>query len=333
MAQHDYDIANAPGATVRADINNVLDAIVSLNSGAAAPTTTFPYMIWLDTTNNVIKQRNAANSAWITLGPIDDVQAWVGGGLLGRSYLAGLELANNATDADHDIDIAAGAARSDDDTVDMILSSTLVKQIDAAWVVGTNQGGLDTGTVAADTWYYLWLIKRTDTNVVDALFSTDSAAPTMPTNYNKKRRIGAVLTDSVANIIAFTQIGDEFLWKDPPLDIDVTNPGTAAVLRSLSVPSLSGGQVWAYMNLAVSDTAATNVWYFSSPDVNDEAPVFNVAPLFTLGNQVTAESAGTPAWIRTNASGQIRSRASGSGANTTLRIATLGWMDRRGRDD
>lgn len=68
MAQHDYVIANANGATVRADINNALLAISSTNSGSSEPSTSYAYEMWVDTTNNLLKLRNAANSAWITLG-------------------------------------------------------------------------------------------------------------------------------------------------------------------------------------------------------------------------------------------------------------------------
>ena len=67
MSQHDYDIADQPGSSFRADLNNALGAIVSQNSGTSAPSTTYAYMLWADTTNNVLKQRNAADSAWIIL--------------------------------------------------------------------------------------------------------------------------------------------------------------------------------------------------------------------------------------------------------------------------
>ena len=65
MATHDYVIANASGAAVRQDINNALAAIVSNNSSANAPATTYAFQFWFDTTNNILKIRNAANSAWI----------------------------------------------------------------------------------------------------------------------------------------------------------------------------------------------------------------------------------------------------------------------------
>lgn len=70
MAQHDYIIANQSGAAFRADLNNGLAAIVSQNSGASEPSTTYAYQWWADTTTGLLKLRNAANSAWITIGTL-----------------------------------------------------------------------------------------------------------------------------------------------------------------------------------------------------------------------------------------------------------------------
>jgi|694.fasta_scaffold91370_4 hypothetical protein len=71
MAQHDYVIANGTGAAVRSDLNNALAAIVSQNSGATEPATTYAYQWWADTTTNLLKLRNSANSGWITLFQLD----------------------------------------------------------------------------------------------------------------------------------------------------------------------------------------------------------------------------------------------------------------------
>lgn len=71
MATHDYVLANASGAAFRADLNNALAAIVSNNSNATEPATTYAYMWWMDTTNGQLKQRNAANDGWITIREID----------------------------------------------------------------------------------------------------------------------------------------------------------------------------------------------------------------------------------------------------------------------
>lgn len=59
------NIANADGASFRADINAALQAIAELQSGSSAPSTTFSYMWWADTTDDVLKIRNAANTEWI----------------------------------------------------------------------------------------------------------------------------------------------------------------------------------------------------------------------------------------------------------------------------
>ena len=70
MAQHDYVLDNASGLAFRQDLNSALSAIVSVNSGASAPSTTYAHELWADTANGVLKQRNAANNAWVTIGTL-----------------------------------------------------------------------------------------------------------------------------------------------------------------------------------------------------------------------------------------------------------------------
>jgi len=80
--QADYIVANGTGAAVRSDINGQLAAIVSNNSSATAPATTYAYMWWADTTTGLLKVRNAANSAFITVGTLASTN-------LGLASLAG----------------------------------------------------------------------------------------------------------------------------------------------------------------------------------------------------------------------------------------------------
>ena len=63
--QDDLSVANAAGATVRADINNQLQSLGTLMSGTSEPGTKYAGMFWHDTSALVVKQRNASNSAWI----------------------------------------------------------------------------------------------------------------------------------------------------------------------------------------------------------------------------------------------------------------------------
>lgn len=82
MATHDYVIANGTGAAVRSDLNDALAAIVSNNSSSTAPATTYAYQWWADTTTGLLKQRNAANSAFVTIGTLASTN-------LGLASLAG----------------------------------------------------------------------------------------------------------------------------------------------------------------------------------------------------------------------------------------------------
>lgn len=70
MPIHDYLIENQTLPDVRTDLNNALSAIVSNNSSAVEPTTTFAYMWWADTTNDLLKQRNEANTDWVDIFPL-----------------------------------------------------------------------------------------------------------------------------------------------------------------------------------------------------------------------------------------------------------------------
>jgi len=72
MSQHDFDIANQTAPNSRADINLALKALASNSSGTVAPTTTYANMTYYNTATNILYKRNEADSAWITLGTIDE---------------------------------------------------------------------------------------------------------------------------------------------------------------------------------------------------------------------------------------------------------------------
>jgi len=71
MAQHDYVIDNQSFPATRTDINNVLLAISSTNSGTSAPSTTYANQLWYDTSANKLYIRNEDNDAWIPLFLLD----------------------------------------------------------------------------------------------------------------------------------------------------------------------------------------------------------------------------------------------------------------------
>ena len=83
MAQvSDFNVANASGASVRSDINAILEAIKTCNSGGSDPSNPEQFMFYADTAdNNNLKIRNAANNAFTTIGSVDEANL----GLLPRA--------------------------------------------------------------------------------------------------------------------------------------------------------------------------------------------------------------------------------------------------------
>lgn len=253
-------------------------------------------------------------------------------GIVSRGHIAGLTLSNNASDATNDIDIAVGECTDSTGVYKIKLSSSITKRLDAAWSVGTNQGGLDTGSIANDV-YHVWAIARSDTGVSDVLFSASATAPTMPTNYDYKRRVGAFIRSAGA-ILAFTQLGDEFLLKVPIKDYSSTNPGTTATLRALSVPD--GVKVIAKHTVLLVDTTSTVDVYalVTSPDQTDSAPSGNLYNIALISPATTDDVSDSVLFdIRTDTSAQVRTRLSVSDADIGIYGVTHGWLDHRGKAD
>lgn len=241
-----------------------------------------------------------------------------------QGYFYGLSLTNNGADPVNDIDVAAGAARSLANTADIVLASAITKRLDAAWAVGTNQGGLDTGTKTNSTWYYAWLIKRTDTGVVDVLFSTSRTAPTMPGSYTEKRRLkGAFKVDGSGNIVTFVQSGETFTRKAiGALDVSSSAFSTTATLVALDLPT---GKKWPVQLRVVVDTASRIVT-IQDPDLTDVAPLVNGAPLGDAGwDSTNGVSPASQINLVTNTSSQVRVRS--DGAATTVYAAWLSFTD------
>ena len=96
MAQHDMIIDDQAGLSFLSDLNAVLAALVSNSSGASAPATMTAYMLWADTTSGWLKQRNAANNAWINKLKLADATSTVGSALVSAADAAAARTAIGA---------------------------------------------------------------------------------------------------------------------------------------------------------------------------------------------------------------------------------------------
>lgn len=247
-----------------------------------------------------------------------------------KGQIHGLRLSNNTTDATNDIDIGAGeAASTETNPVLMVLASSLTKRLDAAWAVGTGNGGLDTGAIA-NAVYYVWLIGRSDTGVVDALFSTSATSPTMPANYDRKRRIGAIARISGA-IAPFLQVDDTFYFRAPVEAYNSgANPGTTLITAGLSnVP----GSIPIIVNVSLKYGYGAPGGLNRRFGIGPESATTLVASTFGTYYTISGESQEAHFFaIPCNSVAQIKYQLDSSDANVTIRIYAHGWVDRRGRE-
>jgi hypothetical protein len=250
---------------------------------------------------------------------------------LPKNYLSGFILSRTSATV---LGISAGVCRDSTNAVNMSLTSAWTKAIQSAWASGTGNGALDTGSIATSTWYHVFVIAKSDGTTDVCISNVGSLSPTA-TNlglYTYYRRIGAFKTDGSSQITAFTQFGDEFLWADPPLDVNLDGTlSTAASNQTLSVPT--GIKVRAILNICGLHGSTVTAIYVSSPDANDEAPDYNGNTLVGTLNVLSTSAvvATGPSVVRTNTSGQVRFRSENT--TTSCSATTLGWWDDRGKDD
>lgn len=167
------------------------------------------------------------------------------------------------------ITLSSGKSRDSTDTVDMILSTNPTIDLSVNGLVNR----LDTGTIAANTWYAIHEISSTDgVTLVGGLASLSASAPTLPTGYTKFRRVGWVRTQpGAALIINFIQAVygkfREYMWNDIPSNLTVLTNGAATVFTALSLaPVMSPTSTYSTLNSIFSNAggggAATDSFYF-----------------------------------------------------------------------
>ena len=95
MAQHDYNIINQGFPQTRQDINDVLSAIQTGNSGATAPTSTAQGQVFVDTgtSGKIILKYNYDGTSFSTLAEIDTSSGVV-------SIPSGVQISASISEAD-----------------------------------------------------------------------------------------------------------------------------------------------------------------------------------------------------------------------------------------
>jgi hypothetical protein len=245
-----------------------------------------------------------------------------------RSYLAGLTLSTPGSSAT--FSVAAGVA-ADSSNADMMTLLASLSKTTAAWAAG-NAGALDTGAIAASTWYHAHVIKNPASQIVDALLSLSATAPALPSGYTEFRRIGGMKTNASSQWTPFTQFGDDFIWITTVADYAYQAPGALPQTLTVSVPigvvvlwrgTLGIGTTTNEAEGRMTELArASGAMGFSNP-TNEIALVQSTSGVSRIGGVLNAY---------TNTLAQISMNLNNvSGVN--FFATTIGWTDRRGRDN
>ena len=87
-------------------------------------------------------------------------------------------------------------------------------------ITASGANGLDTGLEAISTWYSVWVIYNPATRTQASLLSLSATAPTMPTGYTIKRRVGWARNDADGNITIIDSINKLYTDRGDPASID-----------------------------------------------------------------------------------------------------------------
>ena len=188
--------------------------------------------------------------------------------------IAGMVLSND-TDADHDINVTAGACMDSSGIYHILASSEMTKQLDAPWAAGNDQGGLLNGSISDNELYHIYALRKDADGTADYGFldQDDAIGDHLPAGYSAYRWIGFVVTDGSANIRGFVHLPDDFIVYNAAYEI-LTDINSG----SLTAQDISG-------HVPTGRTALVRV------GANDN----NAGSTYISGNPVEAEFLLTPA--------------------------------------
>lgn len=148
----------------------------------------------------------------------------------------------------------------------------------------TGAGGLDTGSMANDTWYAVWLIAKPD-GTIDAMLSTSATSPTMPSGYTYKMRMGWVRSDGSANLYRTKQVGNKAVY------VIGTNPTVGRQLASGAAGSMSAPTWVAVATGSYVPTTAVEILIYATTEAPGVSSTYGI--MVAPNNSYGAYNSGT----------------------------------------
>lgn len=231
-------------------------------------------------------------------------------------YAYGLGLSNNATTPNTKLDVAVGS----------ILNSTKEFQINldtAVTIDATANGlnGLDTGSLAASTMYYVFAISDPQAYNTPGCMISASSTPLMPYGYSAYAVIGYVATDSSAHFLKGYWTDDKsslrtFMYDAPQATAITAGNATSYTAVSLAglVPAVENTPV--YINSALTPNAAA--------DTLKMQPEAGTGDAVTITGQVAAVPVTTQSLVMAtldSSVAKINYKVSAAGAAAAINVA------------
>lgn len=232
------------------------------------------------------------------------------------------------TDTAHDLNFTAGSAKDSSGTYDLILASEITKQIDATWAAGDDAGGWESGSsIPTSGIFYIWLIGSSTTGAVDVLYSLSATAPTLPSGYDKKRRIFSWVTDASNNLIPASHDGIDKLIYDENVLLVYDTTLTTNAWETITAACPANGEYYFNLNL---DSDPNGAWTFGT--VMTRKTGATAAQHHQLGFELTGgtfDEVLGEGWQNVDASSQFDYKVgyTASAGTMEVTIATIGFRD------
>jgi hypothetical protein len=163
------------------------------------------------------------------------------------------------------IQLQTGKARNSTDLTDIILGSNQTINFSVNGAVNR----LDAGTIAAATWYHVFVIASADgTTLVGGLASLSQTAPTLPGGYTIFRRVASVRTAPGSAVILDVQQSTygrfrKYRWRDTVANLTVLTNGASTTFSALSLAGcMSPNATVALLSAIFTPQVASDSFYF-----------------------------------------------------------------------
>lgn len=100
-------------------------------------------------------------------------------------------------------------------------------------------GGLDTGSEAASTMYFFYIIYDSNLDLTESLLSLSATAPTLPSGYEYFALIGGTLNNSSSDFPFYLQNGNDALIDSILVLTDGSNESNTPIDLGVAIPSIS----------------------------------------------------------------------------------------------